>query len=122
MATKKDTTKCKTTKESKPKKSSKRSKTKPTCNNVTTYQTINVDELAHNNKTIETDKDTTIKEEVNVDNQNEKPIDMLIIHENRKPWSLPFTISVAIASVLILLAMITGFPTIMYTILSATAG
>jgi len=87
MATKKDTTKCKTTKESKPKKSSKRSKTKPTCNNVTTYQTINVDELAHNNKTIETDKDTTIKEEVNVDNQNEKPIDMLIIHENRKPWS-----------------------------------
>lgn len=122
MATKKDTTKCKTTKDSKPKKSSKTSKTKPNCKNVTTYQTINVDELAHNNKMIKTDNDTTLKEEAPADNQNEKPIDMLIIHEERKPWSLPFTISIAVASVLILLAMITGFPTIMYTILSATAG
>lgn len=109
MATKKNlnTTTKSTTKKDGMKKSN--------CNNdkVTTYDTINIDELSSSkpSKTCKEAKPT----------KEEKPIDMLIIHENKKPWSLPFTISVAVACILVFLAMITGFPTIMYTILSAGA-
>lgn len=119
----------KSTKTSKPKTSTKKEKSKTPCKCISTYETINVDDLSKQ-KALSSDlkcddkkecKDVTLSPTKDVDGDKIAQ-DMIIIHEERKPWSLPFTISIAVASVLILLAMITGFPTIMYTILSATAG
>ena len=85
-------------------------------NQVTTYQTIDVDTLS---KEAESNKKAS-KPTKRKTPKDDKKVDMVIIHKERKPWSLPFTISVAIAGVLIFLAMITGFPTIVYTILRAS--
>lgn len=119
----------KTTKSTKPKTTTKKEKSKTPCKCISTYETINVDDLSKQ-KALSSDLKCEDKKECkDVAHSPSKDIagdetakDMIIIHEEQKPWSLPFTISIAVASVLILLAMITGFPTIMYTILSATAG
>ena len=119
----------KTTKSTKPKTTTKKEKSKTPCKCISTYETINVDDLSKQ-KALSSDLKREDKKECkDVAHSPSKDIagdetakDMIIIHEERKPWSLPFTISIAVASVLILLAMITGFPTIMYTILSATTG
>ena len=109
-------TKTNTTKKS---KNTKPCKTKNSCNH-TTYQTINVEDLSKQNQDFVAIKREEVKSKPTTPNKdNNQSVDMIIIHEEKKPWSLPFTISIAVATVLVFLAMITGFPTIMYTILSA---